>query len=100
MTEPHFPPPSTLEGYLTFLYRVTLYARIMGWDHAPHDQIADLMDAVHNLPHLLSHWDQFDQVTFRQFLVSYDAKWHREGESVSLLGCLEDCLANSKEGQA
>jgi hypothetical protein len=89
MAQPIFPPPDALAGYLEFISRVILTARVMGWQNAPHDQIADLMDALHNLPSFLPRWHSFDQELFREYLKIYDEKWP---EGVSLLTCLEDCL--------
>jgi len=89
MVEPTFPPPGALAAYLEFISRVILTARVMAWQNSPHDQIADLMDAVHNLLSFLTRWHNFDQDLFRQYLKTYDEKWP---EGVGLLTCLEDCL--------
>ncbi|MGD0901136.1 MAG: hypothetical protein ABR915_25180 [Thermoguttaceae bacterium] len=80
-------PPDELERYLEFIYRVMLTARVMGWQAAPAEQIADLMDAVHNLPVLLRRWDDFDKGLFREHVAEYDKKWR-----TSLVGLLDACL--------
>ncbi len=89
MAEPTFPPPDALAGYLEFVSRVILTARVMAWQNAPHDRIADLMDAVHNLPSSLSRWHDFDQERFRRCLTVYDKKWPQD---VSQVDCLDECL--------
>jgi hypothetical protein len=71
-------PPDKLEGFLEFLFQVLLTVRGMGWNNAPHAQIADLMDAVHNLPDLLRSWSEFDEELFRNGLRRYDEKWYKE----------------------
>ncbi len=90
IAERTFPPPDVLAGYLDFLFHVILTARMMAWNNAPHEQIADLMDAVHNLPTFLAHWHDFDQELFRRSLKSYDDKWHG-----GLLACLDDRLRSA-----
>jgi hypothetical protein len=84
-----FPPPHELAAYLEFIDRVIINARVMGWQNAPHEHIADLMDAVHNLPYYLSRWPEFDRDVFRVFLKGYDAKWPA---GIRLLNVLDDCL--------
>ena len=39
------------------------------------DQLAGLMDAVHNIPHLLADWDRCDQSLLRGMLDDYDKRW-------------------------
>jgi hypothetical protein len=48
-----FPDAETLGRYQALLMEVLIHARALAWSKAPHDQIADLMDAAHNLPDLL-----------------------------------------------
>jgi hypothetical protein len=86
-------PPDKLEGYLEFIYRVMLTARVMGWQAASPEQIADLIDAVHNLPVLLRRWDVFDEKRFRDHLAIYDEEWPVEDSRASLVRLLDDCLS-------
>jgi hypothetical protein len=86
------PAEPKLGAYLEFLSRVVLHARKLGWDGAPAAQVADLMDAVHNLPLLLPEWERFDPRWFRRDLEEvYDAKWGAKS-GVTLAGMLDDAL--------
>jgi hypothetical protein len=38
-------------------------------------QVADLLDAVHNLPQLLQIWERVDEPRIRSYLAAYDEKW-------------------------
>lgn len=38
-------------------------------------QLADLMDAVHNIPDLASRWDECDEALLVGMLEDYDRKW-------------------------
>jgi hypothetical protein len=89
---PNLPPPEILEGYIEFIDRVVLTARVMGWWEAPHEQIADLMDAIHNLPRGLRNWDHFDEDVFREYVKGYDDRWHRGDDVPTLMTVLDDCL--------
>jgi hypothetical protein len=73
---------------LEVLFYATIHARALAWGNARllarlskarQQQIADLMDAVHNIPHLLNDWDRCDQKMLRDFLLQYDTKWGQTG---------------------
>jgi hypothetical protein len=67
--------------------RAILHARMLGWgfpsagssDNVQYEQIADLMDAIHNLPGLMQNWDQCDQNWLRETLKAYDDKRGPDG---------------------
>jgi hypothetical protein len=73
---------------LEVIYMATLEARALAWGNLRliqrlskrrQEQVADLMDAIHNLPHLLNDWENCDQQWLRQSLRAYDDKWAASG---------------------
>jgi hypothetical protein len=83
-----FAPEPFRSACLAVMYRAILEARALGWkmmsggDAAASvnaEQIADVMDAVHNLPGLMRNWDHSRQEWLRRTLHDYDAKWGAEG---------------------
>lgn len=91
-------PEPYLSACLEVIYRATINARIIGWAGMkgglrPEQlaQIADLMDAIHNLPHLLERWDSYDEELLRSFLEAFDEKW-KGTNGAGLLGVYEDAL--------
>ena len=83
-----FAPEPFRSACLVVMYRAMLQARALGWrlmsggDAAASvnpEQIADVMDAVHNLPGLMRNWDGCDQDLLRGMLETYDAKWGPDG---------------------
>ena len=46
---------------LIVLRKAILYARFLAYKNAPHEQIADLLDAVHNIPELLEYESSIDE---------------------------------------
>jgi hypothetical protein len=67
--------------------RAILQARLLGWGFpsagssgtVQYEQIADLMDAIHNLPGAMQNWEKCDQDWLRQCLKAYDDKWGSDG---------------------
>jgi hypothetical protein len=91
-------PEPYLSACLEVIYRATINARIIGWAGMkgglrPEQlaQIADLMDAIHSLPHLLDRWDEHDEELLRSFLEAFDQKW-KGTNSAGLLAIYEDAL--------
>ena len=77
-----FAPAHKLAAGLEVLYRATLDARLLGCeghdDGLPPtrcDQLADLMDAVHEIPCLLADWVRCDESLLRGLLGDYDRRW-------------------------
>jgi hypothetical protein len=61
---------------------VQLSARMLGFDGSSgglsaekSEQLADLMDAVHNIPSLLTRWETCDESLLVSMLKDYDEKW-------------------------
>ncbi|MEA2096350.1 MAG: hypothetical protein U9P73_06635 [Candidatus Cloacimonadota bacterium] len=65
----------TLKANLEFISYVIIHARRLAYDEVSYEQIADLMDVVHNLPKGLLNWGKWDQDRFLSFLKMYDEKW-------------------------
>lgn len=91
-------PEPYLSACLEVIYRATINARMIEWagkkgglHPAQTAQIADLMDAIRNLPHLLQRWDSSDEMLLRSFLEAYDHKW-KGTNSAGLLIVYEDAL--------
>jgi hypothetical protein len=75
-------PEPYLSACLEVLRHATIHARLIGYGgHSggltaeQSDCVADLMDAVHNLPDLLQHWEKCDEQLLRLFLQEFDEKW-------------------------
>jgi hypothetical protein len=61
--------------------KAAIYARDQGWRGSvdPMD-IADLMDAIHNIPELVQNWERCDVELLRKsFLGVYQDKWSARG---------------------
>lgn len=76
-----FAPAPKLAACLEVLYRASLDARALGWagergglGAAEAKRLADLMDAVHNIPGLAADWERCDENLLRSMLGDYDAR--------------------------
>jgi hypothetical protein len=94
-------PEPYLSACLEVLYRASIHARLIGWagetgglTAEQSAQVADLMDAVHNIPHLLQHWEQCDENLLRSFLEAFDTKW-KEKSNAGLLAAYEQTIAGT-----
>jgi hypothetical protein len=74
-------PEPHLKACLWVLYFAVLEARVLGWKGMESDVtrdecefLADLMDAVHNLPGLVLDWENCNQELLREMLANFDAK--------------------------
>lgn len=78
--KPTVAPEPYLSACMTVVYRALLHARSMGFSgtvDAAH--IADLTDAVHNIPDLVRNWNRCDIELMRAYLKSYEEKWAARG---------------------
>ena len=85
-------PEPYLSACLEVLLQATIHARLIGYDGhdtgltpAQSDCLADLMDAVHNIPDLLKRWEECDEPFLRSFFEAFDQKWEKQ-TSARLLG--------------
>lgn len=86
-------PEPFLSAYLGVLRSALLEARRSAWSKEPHEKLADLMDAVHNIPELLNHWETCIEPCLRESLELYDRKWFLGANDLSL--CSEFyCILN------
>jgi hypothetical protein len=75
-------PAPKLAACLEVLYQASVAARILGYEGHDRglsarqsDQLAALMDAVHNLPYLALNWERCNESLLRGMLQDYDAAW-------------------------
>ena len=75
-------PEPYLSACLEVLRQATIHARLIaygghqaGLTAQQSDCLADLMDAVHNIPDLLNRWEECDEHMLRYILDSFDHKW-------------------------
>jgi hypothetical protein len=83
---------------LRVLYAATLEARLIGYAGAEGGlsaeeslRLADLADAVHNVPDLLRRWEDVDESLLRGMLADFDVKWGHKS-TCRLLVTYEDAL--------
>ena len=58
------------------LYWTFLKARVWGWSGDVNPaMLADLMDAVHNVPHMIGNWTEETDARLRRELSSFDERW-------------------------
>lgn len=76
-----FASDAKLAACLHVLYRAAIDARALGWKGEQEGltrdeskQLADLMDAVHNIPGLAADWERCDERLLRRMLGDYDAR--------------------------
>jgi len=54
----NIPPDAELKACLEIIRMAVLEARVWGWQKdVPAEQLADLMDAVHNIPTIIQNWN-------------------------------------------
>lgn len=91
-------PENNLRACLAVLYRACVHARLLGHEGAIHglsrarsELLADLMDATHNLPNLVTRWPECDESLIRSMLHDFDTRWPTSG--IGLLSAYEEALA-------
>jgi hypothetical protein len=77
-----FAPAPQLAAALEVLHRAAIEARMLGYEGhqgglppTKCDQLAELMDAVHEIPRLLADWERCDESLLRGILADYDKRW-------------------------
>jgi hypothetical protein len=91
-------PDKHLRACLAVLYSACLRARLLGYEGEAQGLparrsklLADLMDAVHNLPDLVTRWQECDESVLRGMLEDFDTKW--AAENIQLLATYDQVLA-------
>lgn len=76
------------------LYRASITCRVWGWSgEVSAEHLADLMDAIHNIPHLVRDWERCDVAFLRTaFLLAYQQKWAERG-GLALCDIFDDVVA-------
>jgi hypothetical protein len=99
-------PEPYLSACLEVLHHACLQARLIGHSGeqaglpAQHSaELADLMDAVHDLPDLLLHWEEFDERRLRAFLAEFNRSWSPD-QTIDLLAAYDDALARARVAHA
>jgi hypothetical protein len=79
-------PEPQLLACLTVLQRACIDARLLGYagerdglSAAQSQELADLMDAVHNIPDLVRRWESCDEELLREMLRAFDERWRSRG---------------------
>src|SRR5438132_8351175 len=95
-------PEPYLSACLRVLYVATLEARMIGYGGHEHglsagdsERLADLADAVHELPNLIRRWEEVDEPLLRGMLADYDRKWGQRS-TCHLLVAYEEALRASQ----
>lgn len=83
------PQEPILSCYMEVLRQALIYGRAMARSEKPYEQIADLMDAVHVIPELVYHWEQYGKTGLMPYLTAYDKKWARGETDFSLVRTFE-----------
>ena len=70
-----------INACLEIMRDAILQSRVWGWSgDVPAEQLADLMDAIHNFPTFIQHREAFGIDLVRDSLRSYDKKWPRSAD--------------------
>lgn len=76
-------PEPELRACLRILYIASIETRAAAWQNNIHpERLADLMDAIHNIPSMILHWDSCDQNMLQSKLLEYEKKWRADGPCI------------------
>ena len=90
-------PEPCFSAYLYLMYWVVVHIRSQAAQMPP-EQIADLADAIHNIPEFLLENREWDDEKFRHlFLEPYDEKWAMSETDLSLVRTLERAIGEVKK---
>jgi hypothetical protein len=80
------------------LYRASITCRVWGWSgEVSAEHLADLMDAIHNIPHLVRDWERCEVEFLRQsFLLAYQQKWVGRG-GLALCNIFDEVVAGANK---
>lgn len=95
-------PEDRLRACLAVLQRACVHARLLGYEGESQGLsperaklLADLMDAVHNVPQLVLRWPECNESLLRSSLEDFDTRWPAAG--IGLLATYDDALAGRSE---
>jgi len=90
-------PEREFHACMCVLTAAILYARAWAWQNKiPAEQLADLMDAVHNIPAFLENWESCDQDLFMADLNHFQQNWASSG-GLALHSIYEQALARPEK---
>lgn len=73
-------PEPYLSACVQVLHRSVLWCRVWGWKgDVPAEHLADLKDAIHHIPELITNWERCDLGLLRGMLGEYEARWIDRG---------------------
>lgn len=73
-------PEREFRACMRVIYMATLDARAAGWQSEVNpERLADLMDAIHNIPSLVQNWENCDQNLLKGMLLDYEQNWKADG---------------------
>lgn len=76
-----------------------VYARSFAYTNEPHEKIADLLDAIHNIPDLLRNFEYLDEQFLKNYFLEYDRRWKHQKDDFSLRDTYEKHLKNKPLGK-
>jgi hypothetical protein len=89
-------PEPYLSACMAVLYRSAIFCRVWGWSgEVSAEHLADLMDAIHNIPELVRHWERCDVELLRGMLGDYECKWAGRG-GLALLQIFDGIVAGEE----
>jgi hypothetical protein len=90
-------PEPYFSACMAVVYSAVISARSMSWSgNVDSEQLGDLMDAIHNIPEMVKHWETCDVEFMRNaFLKVYDEKWSSRS-GLSLCKAFEQALLAAK----
>ncbi len=63
----------------------------------PSGQLADLMDAVHDIPTAIQHWEDLPDDAMKRSLRAYDEKWPKSVDGTNGLLALYETVLKSQD---
>jgi hypothetical protein len=77
------------------MFQASLGCRSWGWSgEVSAEHLADLMDAIHNIPALVRQWELCDVEWLRADLMAYQRKWGGRG-GLALCGIFDDVVTSA-----
>jgi hypothetical protein len=89
-------PEPYLSACLAVLRESIVFCRARGWNNdLSSEHLADLMDAIHNIPELIRNWERCDIELLRNsYLLAYEAKWLGRG-GLALCTIFDDTVSGN-----
>jgi hypothetical protein len=73
-------PEHEMRAWMRVVTIAVLDARVAGWrGEVNPERLADLMDAIHNIPAAVQRWESSDAESLKSMLLDYERKWKSDG---------------------